>query len=231
MKTIIVADPLATKGIEYLVVLVFLGVLPFFWRYLNGTPRLVAERALARAGAPSRWFRLPEGALFHPGHTWAMPAGGGRFRIGVDDFAQKVLGGAVAIALPDVGARIASGSPGWTMDVAGARFDLPAPVAGRVVARNEAALRDPGLINGDPYGRGWLLEIETPRWRSGASSLLQGARAEKWLARAEEGLRAHMSPEVGAVLQDGGVPVSGIARALSSDERWESLARELLARR
>jgi hypothetical protein len=61
-------------------------------------------------------------------------------------------------------------------------------------------------------------------------SLLRGDRAKEWLARAEEALRVRMSPEVGAVLQDGGVPVPGIARALSED-RWEELARELLARR
>jgi hypothetical protein len=114
--------------------------------------------------------------------------------------------------------------------VAGRRFDLPAPLAGRVVARNEAALRDPGLMNRDPYGAGWLLEVRTPRWGSGARSLLRGAPARAWLGRAEQALRRRVSPEVGAVLQDGGVPVPGIARALS-EENWEALARELLAAR
>lgn len=228
METI-ATDPLATKGVEYLVVLVFLGVLPFYWRYLNGAPRLAPSRALARDGALSGWFRLPDLALFHPGHTWAVPAGPGRYRVGVDDFAQKVLGGAASVALPDVGSRLAPGAPAWALDVAGSRFELPAPVGGRVVARNEAALRDPALINADPYGAGWLLEVESPRWRSGAGSLLRGGRAKEWLARAEAALRLRMSPEVGAVLQDGGVPVSGIARALS-EEKWDELARELLAR-
>jgi hypothetical protein len=98
------------------------------------------------------------------------------------------------------------------------------------VARNEAALRDPRLVNGDPYGDGWLLEVEAPRWTSGSRSLLRGDRAKEWLVRTEQALRLKMSPEVGAVLQDGGVPVPGIARALS-EVGWDELARELLAPR
>jgi hypothetical protein len=58
---------------------------------------------------------------------------------------------------------------------------------------------------------------------------MPGRSAREWLGRAEEALRMRMNPEVGAVLQDGGVPVPGIARALD-EEGWEKLARELLAR-
>jgi glycine cleavage system H protein len=227
MKTI-ASDPFVTKGIEYLVVLGFLGALPLFWRYLNANPLLAPSRVLAaQRRTLSGWFRLPETASYHPGHTWAAPAGGGRFRVGLDDFAQKLLGKAGAIALPEVGTRLAKGATAWTLDVEGHPFELPAPLTGRVVARNEAALRDPGLINGDPYGEGWLLELEAPRFRSGARALLHGGRAKEWLARAEAALRRRMNPEVGAVLQDGGVPVPGIARALSEGD-WDELARDLL---
>lgn len=221
-------DPFATKGIEYLVCLAFLGSLPVYWRHLNGAPRLAPEREYAAGRVLSGWFHLPEEARFHPGHTWAAPVAASRFRVGLDDFAQKVLGAPAAVALPSVGSRLESGGRGWSLDVGGHRFEMPAPVAGRVVARNEAALHNPALINADPYGSGWLLEVETPRWRSGLRSLLQGRRAQEWLGRAEDALRLRMSPEIGAVLQDGGVPVSGIARALS-EEKWEELARELLA--
>jgi glycine cleavage system H lipoate-binding protein len=227
--TTISNDPFATKGIEYLVVLVFLGALPLYWRYLNGAPRLAPARvAAARRRMLTGWFRLPEAARFHPGHTWAVPSGPGRFRVGLDDFAQKLLGTPAAIALPEVGARLAPGAPAWSLDVDGRRFELPAPVGGRVVALNEAVRRDPALVNGDPYGDGWLLEVQAPRWSSGSRSLLRGNRAKEWLARAEAALREKMNPEVGAVLQDGGVPVPGIARALS-ENGWEELARDLLA--
>jgi len=230
METL-VRDPFATKGIEYLIVLGFLFLLPLYWRYLNGAPRLAPARVLAaQRRTLSGWFRLPETVYYHPGHTWAIPVSRGRVRIGVDDFAQKLLGAAAQLTLPDVGSRLSRGGPGWTLEVAAHAFDLPAPVAGRVVARNEAALRSPNLINEDPYGKGWLLEVETPSWRPSLRTLLHGDRAKAWLARVEEALRLRMSPEVGAVLQDGGVPVPGIARALSS-EGWDALARDLLSRK
>lgn len=229
METI-VKDPFASKGIEYLLVLAFLAILPLYWRYLNGVPRL----ALARVPAKSRsmlsgWFRLPDAVFFHPGHTWAAPVGPGRVRIGVDDFAQKLLGTARAVALPAIGDRLTGGGRGVRLDVGDHAFDMPAPLRGRVVARNQAVLDRPTLLNEDPYGSGWLLEVEVPAWRPGLRSLLHGDRAAAWLARAEAALRLKMSPEVGAVLQDGGVPVAGIARALSPDD-WDRLARELLAR-
>lgn len=228
METL-VHDPFATKGVEYLICLAFLGSLPVYWRHLNGAPKLAPGRETAEEGVLSGWFHLPEAASFHAGHTWAAPAGPGRFRIGLDDFAQKLLGSPAAVALPAVGSRLERGERGFGLDVSGHRFDLPAPLAGRVIARNESAIREPGLINGDPYGAGWLLEVRPARFGSGFRSLMRGRSAREWLGRAEEALRLRMSPEVGAVLQDGGVPVPGIARALS-EEGWETLARELLAR-
>lgn len=221
-------DPFATKGIEYLLVLGFLALLPLYWRYLNGAPRLARARARAASRAAlSGWFRLPEAVFFHPGHTWAVPVRAGRVRVGVDDFAQKVLGTARAVALPAVGDRLIGGGGGFRLDVGDRDFELPAPLRGRVVARNEAVLGRPALLNEDPYGRGWLVELEVPAWRSGLGSLFRGDRAVAWLAHAEEALRRRMSPEVGAVLQDGGVPVAGIARALAPED-WDRLARELL---
>jgi glycine cleavage system H protein len=221
-------DPFASKGIEYLLVLAFLALLPLYWRYLNGVPRLALARVrAAERGALSGWFRLPEAAYFHPGHTWAVPVRADRVRIGVDDYAQKLLGTAQSVALPAIGDRLTGGGRAWTLDVGDHAFDLPAPVRGRVVARNQAVLDRPALLNEDPYGRGWLLELEVPAWRPGLRSLLHGDRAAAWLGRAENALRLRMSPEVGAVLQDGGVPVAGIARALSPDD-WDRLARELL---
>lgn len=223
-------DPFSTKGAEYLLVLAFLVLLPIYSRYLGGAPLLAPSRVLARQRRLlSGWFRQPEAAYYHPGHTWAMQTAPGRIRIGVDDFAQKLLGKAQAIALPEIGARLAKGEPGWSLDVDAHRFDLPAPVTGCVVARNEAALDAPDMINDDPYGKGWLLEMAVPVWRPGLRTLLHGNRAKEWLVRAENALRLRMIPEVGAVLQDGGVPVPGIARALATDD-WDELARDLLFR-
>jgi hypothetical protein len=103
-------------------------------------------------------------------------------------------------------------------------------VEGEVIERNEAALRSPGLINSDPYGDGWLIKIRSSRMKANLKGLLHGRLARAWMEMTENALRQKMSGRLGPVLQDGGLPVSGIARGLSS-ERWDEIARDFLLTR
>ena len=84
-------DLFATKHLEYLLVIGFLGLLILFWRFMQ-TP---AGATLEVAGMPlpsfDSWFNLPEGFYYHRGHSWAMPQGG-LVKVGIDDFAQKMMG-------------------------------------------------------------------------------------------------------------------------------------------
>jgi glycine cleavage system H lipoate-binding protein len=232
MDPTLAIEPFATKGAEYLWVILFLAALVAFTRALLGRVRPAPglPYAALAASAPSRWFDLPGEVYYHPGHGWALPEGGDVVRIGVDDFAQKLLGRPNAIGLPEVGARLEQGERGWRIEVDAEPFDLLAPVGGEVVARNEAVLRDPELINRDPYGEGWLLEVRGPKVTAGLRTLLRGDLARAWLSLAERALFERMPSEVGLVMQDGGIPVSGIARALSPRE-WERIAGEFLLTR
>ncbi|MBI2072487.1 MAG: hypothetical protein HYT81_05535 [Gemmatimonadetes bacterium] len=60
-----------------------------------------------------RWFDVPEGRYFHQGHAWVLPESEDVVRVGMDDFAQKLLGRAAGFVLPEVGARLAPGERGW----------------------------------------------------------------------------------------------------------------------
>ncbi len=232
MYPTLTVDPFATKGIEYLLVLGFLAVFVLFVRVLFGRSRPAPGLSYASlaADARSRWFDQPGDVLYHPGHAWALPEGGDVVRIGIDDFAQKLLGRPSALVLPEVGSRLEQGEKGWQIEVDSRRFDLLAPVGGEVVARNEAVIRDPDLLNRDPYGEGWLLEVRGPRTQSGLRTLMRGELARAWLSSLERSLFDRMPSEVGLVMQDGGIPVSGIARALSPRE-WERIAGEYLLTR
>jgi len=97
---------------------------------------------------------------------------------------------------------------------------LAAPVDGTVVAVNPA----PGAPE-DPYGAGWLFRVKAPRLAANLRQLLTGSAAHRLLEDVSEQLARRMNPELGAVLQDGGAPISGIARAMAGD-RWDVLARE-----
>jgi glycine cleavage system H lipoate-binding protein len=228
MQGTIGVDQFATKGIEYLMVIGFLVALVLFWRFLNVPGRRSAPRdGFAPVGTTNRWFAVPEEVYYHPGHSWVLPEGGKFVRIGVDDFAQKLLGKPGNWKLPEVGAQVEQGAPGWGMEVDSKSFDFLSPVDGVVVSRNEAVLRSPDLVNSDPYGDGWLLEIRTSRLEPNIKSLLRGSQAEAWMGANEKSLFEYMPKELGVVMQDGGIPVTGIARALSEDG-WESIAREFL---
>ncbi len=222
-------DMFPTKGIEYVLVILFLAALILFWRWLGGSrsPAPAASFARARARRPSRWFDLPEGRYFHAGHAWAVPAGGGIVRVGMDDFSQKLVGLPSSVRLPAVGEQLHQGRPGWGLQVGGRSVPQLSPVDGVVVARNEALASDPTLVNRDPYEGGWLLEVEVPPLAAGVKTLMRGALARAWLQTSEDALFGLMPREVGVVMQDGGIPVTGIARALSPRD-WDRIAAEFL---
>lgn len=233
-------DFLPTKGIEYLLVIGYLLVLiPFWWALQGGGRRAAARRAMP-AAVPVRsggaglqgWFRVPQGAYYHRGHTWAVPEAGGVFRVGLDDFAQRLLGYPEALRLPEVGAALEEGEPGWGVATDGRTVDLLSPVRGEVVEINPEVLSDPALVSEDPYGRGWLMRVRTPRPDASLKNLMPWRVATAWMEDTSRRLSAAMmTPAVGAelgqVLQDGGVPVVGLARQIDP-EHWDRLAAELL---
>ena len=225
-------DFLSTKGTEYLLVLGYLVVLiPFWWVLMGARKREAAAAPAARqaAGAPRPrgWFRVPEGLHYHLGHTWAIPEGGGVFRVGVDDFTQKLIGPPDAVRLPEPGTSLEQGERGWSLEAGGRRVAMLSPVAGRVTEVNPEVQRDPTLVSEEPYGRGWLMKVRAARPETNLRNLLPWRVAAAWMDDAAQALSGRLSPGLGTVLQDGGVPVAGIAREIDR-ERWYRVAAELL---
>jgi len=106
---------------------------------------------------------VPDELKYTAEHEWARVGGeGGKqtLRVGITDYAQQALGDVVYVSLPDVGARLAQGAAFGEVESTKSVSDLYAPVAGTVVARNDALDQRPELINSDPYGEGWIVEIE-----------------------------------------------------------------------
>jgi glycine cleavage system H lipoate-binding protein len=229
MPESIPVDLFATKGIEYILVIGFLFALLIFWQVLRRPvpAEIGAVAATAGRGASAGWFRLAAGAFYHPGHSWVMPEAEDIVTIGIDDFAQKLVGEVTQISLPEAGKQLSRGEPGWQIEAGSQAVELLAPLDGEVVERNRAVLASPALVNSDPYGEGWLLKVRPSRLKSDLKGLLSGRLAQNWMRLTEQALRSHMSGDLGTVLQDGGLPVSGIARALSG-EQWDEFAREFL---
>ncbi len=228
MQAPVYVDLFATKGIEYLLVIGFLLALAFFWRLLNRETRPTTRmHGAGRSSDLAGWFHLAPDRYYHPGHAWALPDDAGVITVGIDDFAQKLVGRPSAIELPDVGTRVEQGTPSVQLQVGSESIDVLSPIDGEVVASNAAINRAPDLVNRDPYGDGWLVKVKPTRLKANLNGLLRDRLATAWMATTEDALRRRMSPDLGLVLQDGGVPVNGIARSLSNDA-WGDIARDFL---
>ena len=220
-------DLFATKGIEYLLVLCFLLTFVPFWRAVRGPVR-AGLRAVGRLSeALWEWFSFPKGIYYHQGHSWAMPSERGLVKVGLDDFAQRLLGRPEAVHLPAVGTKVEQGETGWKLTIDSKTIEMLSPVTGEVVAINRRVLEDPGILNRDPYGEGWLFLVKPKDIRTNIRNLLAGDMVRAWVQTTLDRLRRRMGRELGAVYQDGGIPVAGFVRALSPD-RWDEIAREFL---
>ncbi len=103
-------------------------------------------------------FEVPAELRYLESHEWTT-VDDETVRIGVSDFAQDELGDVVFVELPDVGDDIAAGGTFGVVESIKAVSDLYAPVSGEVVAINEELFDRPELVNEDPYGDGWMLEV------------------------------------------------------------------------
>ena len=101
----------------------------------------------------------PEDLKYTAEHEWVKAGDGGPVRVGITDFAQDALGDIVYVELPEVGATVRAGDSCGELESTKSVSDLFAPVNGTVTAVNEALKDSPDLVNTDPYGEGWLLDI------------------------------------------------------------------------
>jgi S1-C subfamily serine protease len=131
--------------------------------------------------------------------------------------------GVSRVGLPALGDRVAQGEPAFQLGDGEKDVPLLSPIDGTVVAVN-AAIREKADGLDDPYGRGWLFKVKAPRLAANLRQLLTDNPARRYMEEAEARIALTLAPELGRVLQDGGAPVHGIARALAGD-RWDDLAR------
>jgi len=218
-------DIFATKGIEYLLVISFLLLFTFFWRMVSRPAKAIYEAAGSIVPAISEWFQFPEKVYYHQGHSWAIPESDNVVKVGIDDFAQKLVGKIDAIKLPQVGSEVTQGEKAWSLLAGSKTIDMLSPVDGKVLDINESLLRSPEGISKDPYGQSWLMKVQAPKISANLKNLLSGGLARKWMEGVRENLLARMNYNLGAVSQDGGVPVDGIARNLDR-EKWDAIVKE-----
>ena len=102
---------------------------------------------------------IPGDLRYSTDHEWVRVEGD-RVTVGITDYAQDALGDVVFVQLPVLGASVVAGESMSEVESTKSVSDIFAPVAGRVVAVNDAVASKPELLNSDPYGAGWLFTLE-----------------------------------------------------------------------
>ena len=203
--------------------------------YYMQTRRPRAARAVAAPAEPAAvslpmnivgGFELPAGLSYHSGHAWAAKESRTVVRIGLDDFAARLLGKVDGVELPARGRWLRQGEKGWTLARGGHRFEMLSPIEGEVVDVNPEVAKDPSIIRKDPYGLGWLVAVNSPAVDSNLKNLLRGSLAQRWTEESIATLQTQFSPSTAVHLQDGGHAIPDVLSVLP-EERWDKVVHEL----
>jgi glycine cleavage system H lipoate-binding protein len=174
---------------------------------------------------------MPLGYFFHPGHTWAQIEETGAIKIGLDDFAQKILGSIDKIVLPELGEKVREGQPLFSIKQGNRTAPFISPVNGRIWAANTAL--KPESMKKDPYESGWIVKIEPDSPGDDLGKLEIGTEAVGWMKREIKRFiefywgRMPAPPMLGQTAQDGGLPVGGILEN-ADDVTWNCFINEFL---
>jgi glycine cleavage system H lipoate-binding protein len=172
-------------------------------------------------------FDVPMGYYFHDGHAWARIESGGCIRIGLDDFALKVLGEADALDLPLMGKELDQGKIGWGLKRKDNCADVLSPIDGVIVEVNSEIREKPDMANREPYGGGWLFMVRTPDVKATIGKLMADQQSLTWMNREVSNLETMIEDVAGPLAADGGYLVNDIYGNLP-DIGWNNLTKAFL---
>lgn len=153
------------------------------------------------------------------------PARGDVVRLGFDDLGQKVLSHITALTLPAPGTKLKEGQTLTQVACGDRHASIPAPVAGTVVALNDAVIRNPQLVHRDPYRRGWLLALKPEN--TAYIRLPWGDAARTWLREESGRLSRFMEQQLQLHAADGG-ELTGPGASFLDANQWRDMVRDFL---
>jgi len=188
--------------------------------------RLQAETLTVHARTEESGFELAEDFYYHEGHAWAKPEYGGRVRVGLDDFAQKLIGKSVKIELPNIGQEVKQGDVGFQVRRNGEVAKVLAPIDGIVAHVNDQLSQQPDLVNESCYEKGWLFIVEPTRLRKNLKGLYYGQEAHDHISAESEKLFSMANDDL-KVAADGGAAVEDISQELQGED-WVKFIKTFL---
>jgi glycine cleavage system H protein len=222
----------ATKGIEYLIIIAFLILLIPFWIAFNKK----ARKNLKTSGILSAGSMLiPQGLFYSRNHTWMFMEKSGSARIGLDDLLLHLTGEVKLGKLRNSGENIRKGDLLTEVSQDGKSLRILSPVSGKITGINPAINENPGILNKDPYEKGWIYEIKPSKWIPEADDCYFEEGAIQWLKTELERFKDFLGTELKiyssepspVVMQDGGALCDHVLTGLSG-EVWKDFEKEFL---
>lgn len=182
-----------------------------------------AETGVRRVQPIVSGFEVPEHLRFHQGHAWALGESPNLVRVGIDDFAAKLIGEAEEVHLPQRGQWIRQGQKIWSFRVNGELVEMVSPIEGTVNDVNDEVVRHPETLTTDPYGESWLMTVQSPDAKTNFRNLLGGTMARSLMKDSATRLAKYIPATTGdlALAQDGGRAHGEISKQLPVDKYIE----------
>lgn len=188
---------------------------------LNAEPRPGGEPGVMNI----RGYTVPSTLFYHPRHSWARIEEGGRVRVGLDDFGQKLAGRFYSVLLPAPGTEVGPGCENWRIVHSAGETVLTTPIRGIVEERNNRLSQLPSLVNRDPYGNGAAFVVKPVDLVGDLKGLYYGRQVERWCEDEVESLHSELlklmerhAPVLGQTLQDGGVHIADLSAEIGAPE-------------
>jgi glycine cleavage system H protein len=236
MEGFSLVDIYETKGAEYLFVIAYLLILILFWRMVSAPGKVFTQIRDAVSTLSVKILNIPQGIYFNKNHTWAHLGESGAAKVGLDDFLQHVIGNLQLTGLKEPGDPIKEGELLAEIEQDGKKLKVFSPISGEVLETNDLLAEDPGLINDDPFGKGWVYQVKPSNWMKDTSSCLLAEKANEWsdreLSRFKDflsmgAMRKFSSEPSMLMLQDGGEIRDHVLSELPA-EIWEDFQEEFL---
>lgn len=224
-----------TKGIEYLITIVFFLLLIPFWIILN---RKVIKSKKAKRSTTTlsvNTLQIPQGVFFNKNHTWAHLEKNGQVKVGLDDMLHHLVGRSHYEILKSSGDRFKKGDVLTEIVQNDKKLKIHAPVSGKIIKSNEILLEDPDLIQKDPYGKGWIYTIQPENWHKDTESFYLAEDATKWAAKELDRIKGFLTDSINkhssqlsmATMQDGGELIDNPLKELPK-EIWLDFQKRFL---
>lgn len=180
------------------------------------------KERMARREKKVKGFTLREDFYYLPNHIW-VKVEGETMKIGIDDFAARLIGKIEKVNLPD-NDFISKGDECWRLGSNRRNVKMSLSLPAKIIEKNDLVQSDPSIVRKDPYKRGWLLKIKS----SGEmGDMLKSSKAADWLEKEFEKLHQEYEESIGITIADGGELVDNLYERLS-DEEWSDLVKRFL---